>query len=674
MVILRGLLALAAVGVYSAFLARTCKLDPALLALPVIGGGAVWLCLWGFLGLLPAGGWLFYLGAAALVGWCVWKKRLAETLEQLFTPGFGVFLAASLVFLGLFAVTQPEFVLNDEFSLWGTAAKVTKLQNVLHPAAQGNLMAKAANPGMMLVVYLFQFFSDGFSEWSAYFAYDAMLAAAVAAVAAMPGKRWSGTVILAGSAFLLPYFFTAPALGGLSNVYLSVLGDLPLGFVFGATVCLYFALKGRRCCLPVLLVQVSFLTLIKDMGLAYALIAVGLVCADMVFTGPLAGFGRRFAKAVGGGVLLAVPVAGFYLGWSRYVAAMTGADKGTVGSGDSAMSQGAAILSGVKQLFGLEEPTEKFSQVSALMLKSPVSVPVCLLGGGVMALAVILLVLAVVFVSQKKGEERRRPVVLAIFGTLALIAFLVFHLFLYVFNFKTPEALELKDYIRYIGPYYLGFLLMALGLLGRAQGSGQFRKLAQLAALGALGAFCVLFAWRGMPTAGFWNYPHVAYSVRDDVKERAAQVNDLLEWDDTVLLISQGDDATRWNYYGYELNATLARGFGGFGYGEGLVETQDWWMTTHMNLVSPEDAGEGKPEVYPYQTVCTVEDMKNFLLDKRYTHILIDESDDYIANVIGPGFGVEGLPDQRTGEVVLLAVEYDGDTVTWTPVEGGAQP
>ena len=59
---------------------------------------------------------------------------------------------------------------------------------------------------------------------------------------------------------------------------------------------------------------------------------------------------------------------------------------------------------------------------------------------------------------------------------------------------------------------------------------------------------------------------------------RGLTVNGLLDWDDTVLLISQGDTAIRWNYYGFELNATLARGFGGFGYGH---EGDYNWDTTH---------------------------------------------------------------------------------------------
>lgn len=91
-----------------------------------------------------------------------------------------------------------------------------------------------------------------------------------------------------------------------------------------------------------------------------------------------------------------------------------------------------------------------------------------------------------------------------------------------------------------------------------------------------------------------------------------------------------------------------------------------------MNIVSPEAAGEGVPEVYSYQTVADAEDLRLFLLDKKYTHVLVDASDDYIADVIGPAFGCEGLPDDKPAEPVLLAIEYDGDTVRWSRVEGGA--
>ena len=80
MPLLSGILALLAISLYSAVLARRFKLEAGLLALPVIAGGAVWLCLWGMAGLLKAGGWAFYLAAAALAAWLIFKKELAEAL------------------------------------------------------------------------------------------------------------------------------------------------------------------------------------------------------------------------------------------------------------------------------------------------------------------------------------------------------------------------------------------------------------------------------------------------------------------------------------------------------------------------------------------------------------------------------------------------------------------
>ena len=664
-----GILALLAVSLYSAVLARRFKLDAGLLALPVIAGGSVWLCLAGMAGLLKAGGWVFYLAAATLAAWLIFKKELAGTLKELLTPGFMTFLLAAAFFLAVFAATKPMFTQTDEFSLWGSAAKLTKLHDMLHPGAPGNLLARTATPALMLVAYLFQFFGTGFSEWSAYFAIDTLLAAAVAAVASLPRGSKAGTAVVAACGFLVPYFFSAPSLGGISNVYLSFMGDLPLGFVFGASLCVYFSLRERpAAALGLTALLAAFLVLTKDVGLAYGCIVVGLVCADRLLCAPKRKITRRLRDTLLAALTI-LPGGLAYLGWSRYVAAVTGLGKATVGSEIHEVTQGQAMAEGVAQLLGFMEPTEKFAQVRDAMLASPFTIPVCLLGGGALALGLIWLVLAAAAMTAPKGE-RLRPVCLGVFGTLALGAFLVFHLFLYVYNFRETDAANLQDYIRYIGPYYMGFFLMALGLLARYAAADLRRaKLAGAVPVGVLAGFCALILWRGMPTAGFWNYPHSVYSVRQDVKQRAGTVNGLLDWSDTVLLISQGDTAIRWNYYGFELNATLARGFGGFGYGH---EGDYNWDTTHMNLVSPEAAGEGVPEVYSYQTVADAEDLRLFLLDKKYTHVLVDASDDYIADVIGPAFGCKGLPKDKPDQPVLLAIEYDGDAVRWSRVEGGA--
>ncbi len=667
MAVLNGLLALAAILVFCGFLARRFDLDAALLVLPVMGGIALWIWLWGIFGFLWLGGALVWALAALSLGWLIYKKELAEAAKKLLVPGVLFFAGTSLFFLGLFCITKPMFISWDEFTFWGTACRLTKLQNVLHPAAEGMLLARGYNPGLPVLAYFFQFFGSGFSEWSVYFALDSLFAAALAAVAAALGKKnWPASVLLLCTGLLVPFFFAQPALGGVSNVYVTAMGDLFLGSVFGASLCIYLHSGGKTPGFVLTGVSLCFLTLIKDMGLAYALIAAGTICLDHLFAAGKPTL-RRFGKTVAAGLGLAVPVPVVYLLWSRYVASVSGLDKGTLGNWEKQLSPVDMVVTGTRQLLGLEEPTERVAAVRDRMLASPFNIPVCLLGAGVLALALIFAVMGVSALCLPKGEKHQ-PILMAAVLTLGLLAFLVFHFFLYAFMFAEQEALVLKDYSRYIGPYYLGFFLLALGFLSKSREEGNLPRLSRLVLLGLPLAFGALIALRGTPAAGFLDYPRSLYSEREEIDRRAQQVNPELSWGDKVLLIKQGERGTGWNYYGYALNATLSGGFGGFGYGHPDDYT---WPTTHMNIVSPDAAGEDVPEVYPYQTVCDVEDLKLFLLDKRYDYLLVDTPDEYFSKELAPAFGLEGLPLERTDRDYLVKIEYTGDSVGWSLVNGG---
>ena len=100
------------------------------------------------------------------------------------------------------------------------------------------------------------------------------------------------------------------------------------------------------------------------------------------------------------------------------------------------------------------------------------------------------------------------------------------------------------------------------------------------------GDFCRILLAR-YPGGGFWSGADSLYTLRADVQNRADTMNTVLDWSDRVLVISQGDDATRWYYYRYELTAQVVNGFGGF-YGR-LGETQDRWDSDFMNLVESEN-------------------------------------------------------------------------------------
>lgn len=684
---LSGLIALLGVSGLCLFLVEFCDADPALLPLPVLAGSVVWLCLWGFAGQLGAGCWLWLALAAAGVVLAALRRDLGNALVRLASPGFLVFLLGSLGFWAILASQQPRFILWDEFTFWGTACKMTTLSGMLHPAAPGNLAARGSLPGVPLLSHLFQFASGGFAEWKSIAAYDTLCLAALSALVgtvraetetgAERGRRWPRAVLLAAGAVLLPYFFTAPAPGGISRIYLTVMGDLALGLCFGGALCLWFAGRARRAdaspwpLLGAAAACLGALTLIKDIGLAYAAIAAALIAADLVLAAPrlsLRGLGQGAAAFAG---LLAGPAA-LYLGWSRYVAAAAAIDKTSVGSaatGD-AVSYGFLLRDGLAQLVGKgsDKYAEKFAAVKGLMFRALPETDLCLLGSGAAALALIAAVLLAAFFTAAPGA-RRRVAVFGLFSAAGYAAFLLFHLFLYVYNFTGQEALVLKDYDRYIAPFYLGWLLAAFCLLAVSAESGGLPRPARLGCLalscGILAAFCA----RGLPSAGFWNYPAENYAIRDEVARRAAAVNGELQPEDTVFLISQGDDATRWYYYGYELNARLATGFAGFGYAE---EGADNWETTIASLVNPHTdpfhvTAYAYQKDYPFTAECSKEDLVAFLQDKRYTHLLIDESDTYIRYEFEDLF--EGkAPIFRCEDAYLYEIRYEQDTVRFVPV------
>ena len=148
---------------------------------------------------------------------------------------------------------------------------------------------------------------------------------------------------------------------------------------------------------------------------------------------------------------------------------------------------------------------------------------------------------------------------------------------------------------------------------------------------GAAAVIFAVFCWRGVPAAGFWSGADSLYTLRADVQSRADTMNTVLGWPDRVLVISQGDDATRWYYYRYELTAQVVNGFGGF-YGR-LGETQDRWDSDFMNLVESENW-----TLYDYKAVCVPDTLVAYMAEKDCDYILIDRADDYLQREFSPLF------------------------------------
>ena len=611
-----------------AILGEKSNLSPALLPLPVLSGAVVVLYLCGIAGVLLAGAVLVLLALAAVWVLGLVQLRPAGVFKAwqsaLHAPGFALFLGGAAFIWVLFCVQKPMFTQWDEFTAWGLAPKMVVERGAFYVADPVNLKASFTYPATSLITFLFQPFGH-WAEWACLAAIDTLALTCLAAAAALPRERWACGVLVFVAGFLLPLFFSATPTGSYATQYVNAMADLPLAMLFGGVFCLYYAVGREKRTFWLTALPLAVLTLTKDICFAYGLIAAFLIGLDLLFAadGPVKkAFPKALLKAGG----LAVVVLAAFLSWGRYTAAVTPTADTAASVGSEGLSYGAVLVGGFKQLLGIGR-TEKFAQIMAAMGSAFFTRRICLLGGGVIAVAAITMVAAAAWLAAEKGPARRRVLAAHLGFAFCFAVLYLFHLILYNYNFSDIEGLALKDYDRYLAPYYQAWMLAMLCLLARSAKE----QLGQLALGGAAAVIMAVFCWRGIPAAGFWTGANSLYTLRADVQNRADTMNTVLNWPDRVLVISQGDDATRWYYYRYELTAQVVNGFGGF-YGR-LGETQDRWDSDFMNLVESENW-----TLYDYKAVCVPDTLVAYMAEKDCDYILIDRADDYLQREFSPLF------------------------------------
>ena len=107
------------------------------------------------------------------------------------------------------SIRQPLFSDFDEFSFWGTAAKLTKVNDTLYTECEvGWAWQATQNPGLITLSYFLQFLGS-FAPWKVYLAYDALLFACFGAVLGATGwKKYENAVALGLICWCVPWFFT----------------------------------------------------------------------------------------------------------------------------------------------------------------------------------------------------------------------------------------------------------------------------------------------------------------------------------------------------------------------------------------------------------------------------------------------------------------------------------
>ena len=442
-----------------AILAERFTLSPALLPLPVLSGAVVVLYLCGVTGFLRVGAVAVLLALAAV--WVVglvqyrpagvaaaWKRAVS-------VPGFTLFLGGAAFIWLLFCVQQPMFTQWDEFTAWGLAPKMVVERGAFYVADPVNLKASFTYPATSLITFLFQPFRPLGLSWGPVWP---------------PLTRWRWPVWplrppCRGSAgraacscsrrgFLLPFFFSATPTGSYAAQYVNAMADLPLAMLFGGTLCLYFAVGRCKIAYWLVALPLAVLTLTKDICFAYGLITAFLIGLDLWLAAdePCR---KAFPKALLRAGALAVIVLAAFSSWGRYTAAVTPTADTAASVGSEGLSYGAVLVGGVKQLLGMGR-TEKFAQIMAAMGSAFFTRRICLLGGGIMAVAAITMVAAAAWLAADRGAPRRRVLAAHLGFAFCFAALYLFHLILYNYNFSDLEGLELKDYDRYLAPLLSG--------------------------------------------------------------------------------------------------------------------------------------------------------------------------------------------------------------------------
>ena len=674
-----------------AFFTLRCRIHSALAPLVSIGCITLWLTFAGIAGLLLPG---MIVCLAVCFGLGIWalvprKNGPAPAYRQLWTPGAALFWGMALLFAVYFAIRQPMFHDFDEFSFWGTAAKLTCTNHQLYTTVEiGWPWQASQNPAMILLAYFVQFMGH-FAPWKVYLAYDLLLFACFAAV--LGGIQWKQYALYVPAAVIcwasLWFFTVYNRTIELCDVYMTSYGDIPAGVAFGGALALWLGLRHtggpRWAVLPALILAGN----IKGNTFVLALLAGALVAADWWIFPPEGtpwkkGIVRRTGFAA---ACVAAPMA-LYLGWGRYIGHLASLNAQSGGMGETSKDTISVAINGTKMLLGLPVPPdyeicrEQFftaladlkesffaSKISMLSVGDDVLARVGApqgiidaMGSGVLITGLILLMLVIAFVWAGKGQLRRRIAVFTGFSVVGFVAYNYMLALSYGFIFRPDQAESLVDYNRYIYCFYLGWFLAALAFLVLAIRSREAQPVWQgLGKLGTLALACLMLMRVNqlvLPQFGVLGFSDAAFADQHIQQRRADAVVETVPQGSRIFLVSQGDNGLDWFEYSLDLlplildySGDQAGGGGGGG-------------TFGMEGLRP---GEEDHNRYTYYHTYSPEEFEDTVRRSGCTYLFMDKVDDIFVESYADLFS-DGLASAVNGETLLYAVGEDG---LFTPVE-----
>jgi hypothetical protein len=392
---------------------------------------------------------IYWGGVGALVAWWARAPR-AEIRATILQPAPLIFLVG---FVGFLALTRGMLLIYwDEFALWAPISKFLLLTDRL-PTAQGAVLYPDYPPGDALFQY-FTTRSLGFSEGNLIFAHAIFQIAALLPV--LSALRWRDGALVApliAIGWVAGYFFGETSLTN----WTSIIVDNEVAFLFAAAFAVYLlAGCGTRAIVSAIPVAVA-LTLIKQVGLLFALMFVLLVLVDKLVMASWNGLSTlrlRAGEAAACVLLVAGPLAA-NLSWRTHLQ--------LIGAGSAYQTSWQDLYDRIASANFAETAATIVSKVAAL-----IEGDVAISAGGLTlpmwlsALAVLALASAV---GQGNAQRRLRISAVHMLMLGFLILYLAFLLVIYIFVFLPYGALQLQSFDRYLGTFLVAWMGVGLSSL-----------------------------------------------------------------------------------------------------------------------------------------------------------------------------------------------------------------
>lgn len=537
----------------------------------------------GILGVLPLAAALLYVLGLGLGAWTLYRRRKAAAPAGCGAAG-AVFWCGALALLVLLARVQPCMTQFDEYSFWGTAARLTCLNGRLYTECEiGTPWQITQMPAVPLLGYFVQR-CGAYADWKLIWAVDLLLLAGAAAVAECAAAGgWRLQIPAALAALLTPFVLVLRShTSVLATPYLEAMGDTVAGVLFGGAAAFWWAVRARCPRLWWLMLPVACLAgNIKDNTFVLGLAVAGLAAADWLLLGLKDEAGRLTARSLagrcGGALALVAAPAAQYLAWNRYVAALVAQNAAEGGMGATSQPLGAVLMQGIRLLLGLpaaayyEARRETAFAYAHTLWDWFFHHKISLLGSGAAITAVILLLFAGAVALAPTLRGKLRAALAALASTVCFGGYWLMLLLSYAFILKDSSPAYPVSYERYYQSYYLGWFLLALAVFA-ASAAGVRRPFGRAA--GHAGALALAAVFCGQCFVNL-EPQYTVFGVTQAQYAQQRQAIAIADWavrqtqpDETIYLIYQGDDGYHWFEYSCRLlPRILVYGDGGVSYG-----------------------------------------------------------------------------------------------------------